>query len=70
MHEVISRSLLISYLKQQFTSVSLLDIKTRLPVYKMCFNIIAELIHEETMSLFDIKYDLHHHLIQSLAWCG
>lgn len=57
MREVISKSLLISYLKQQFTSVSLLDIKTRLPIYKMCFNVIAELLHEETIDLFDIKYE-------------
>lgn len=57
MSEIIGRSLLISYLKQQFTSVSLLDVKTRLPVYKLCFNIISELIHEETMNLFAIKYE-------------
>lgn len=57
MSEIIGRSLLISYLKQQFTCVSLLDVKTRLSVYKLCFNIISELIHEETMNLFAIKYE-------------
>lgn len=57
MSEIIRKSLLISYLKQQFTSVSLLDVKTRLHIYKLCFNIISELIHEETMDLFSIKYE-------------
>jgi ubiquitin-protein ligase len=57
MCEVIQRSLLISYLKQQFTSVSLLDIKSRLAIYKLCFSIITELAHEETIKLFDIKYE-------------
>lgn len=57
MAEIVENSLLISYLKQQFTSVSLLDVKNRLNVYKLCFNIISELIHEETMNLFAIKYE-------------
>lgn len=55
--KIVEKSLLISYLKQQFTSVSLLDMKSRLQVYKLCFNIISELIHEETMNLFAIKYE-------------
>ena len=57
MSEIISKSLLISYLKQQFTGISLLDVKTRLPVYKLCFSIISELLHEETMNLFNIRYE-------------
>lgn len=56
MSGIIEKSLLISYIQQQFTCVSLLDVKSRLHIYKLCFNVVLELININTIYLFSNKY--------------
>lgn len=50
----IENSLLIPYLKQQFKSVSLIDMDKSVQLYKLCFNLLQILATEESIYLYDI----------------
>lgn len=54
---VIEHSLLIPYVKRQLKEANLLDMTKRQTLYMLYFNLLENLSTEESIYLFDVKYD-------------
>jgi ubiquitin-protein ligase len=57
MCEVVSQSLLPSYIKNQFKNSTLLEMQNREALFKLYVSLIEALTSEKSIYLFDIKYD-------------
>ena len=65
-YEIISKSLLIQHLKQQFKNSTLLDIQNREPLFKIYMTLLETLATEKSIYLYDIKNDENENLYDIL----